>query len=146
MIYIPILRLQAVDRHYSWPSFLMKINHHEATRAVTEAIPIQDLKWSLICVAQMSPADRKQGIFQPLDAPRSHSLLLKATLPPGWELSWLASIPFIGRFLHGIYCGLVLYRTKYEDVADFLAEDLEKEDSKWIGERVGMKEKSKKDV
>jgi hypothetical protein len=40
----------------------------------------------------------------------------------------------------------VLYRTKYEDVADFLAEDLEKEGSKWIGERVGMKEKSKKDV
>ncbi len=41
---------------------------------------------------------------------------------------------------------IVHYQTRYEAVADFLGEDLETEDSKWIGKKVGVKEKSKKDV
>ncbi|KAE9365979.1 hypothetical protein N431DRAFT_472553 [Stipitochalara longipes BDJ] len=121
-------------------------NQHQATRDVVEAIPIQDLKWLLLAVAQMSPANRKQGLFEPLDAPQYHDLLLEATSSPGWEKTWLSSIPLIGLFLHAVYCGLVPFRTKYEDVADFLAEDLEKGDSQWIGRKVGMKEKSRKDV
>jgi hypothetical protein len=48
--------------------------------------------------------------------------------------------------LNAIYVCLVLYPTKYEAVADFLAEDLEKENSEWIGKKVGMKKKSRKDI
>jgi len=124
------------------------MNQHQATRDVVEAIPIQDLNWTILAVAQMSPADRnnKKGPFKLLDNPQTHDLLLEANSPPGWEKTWLGSIPFFGPYLNVIYLGLVVYRTKYEDVADFLAEDLEKEDSQWIGKKVAMKEKSKKDV
>jgi hypothetical protein len=49
-------------------------------------------------------------------------------------------------YLNPLYMILVHYQARYEAVADFLAEDLEKEDSEWIGKKVGVKEKSKKDV
>ena len=146
MISSPISKVQAIDKFCSAPRFA--INQHQATRDVVEAVPIQDLKWSILAVAQMSPTDRdhKRGPFNLLDRPQTHDLLLEATSPPGWEETWLGSIPFFGPYLNFIYLGLVAYRTKYEDVADFLAEDLEKEDSRWISKKVAMKEKSKKDV
>jgi hypothetical protein len=49
-------------------------------------------------------------------------------------------------YLNVFYVFLVMYATRYEAVADFLATDSEKEDSKWIAKKVGMKERSRKDV
>jgi hypothetical protein len=119
---------------------------HRATCDVVEAIPTQDLKWSLFAVPRMVPSDPKQGPFEPLNAAQPHDLLVGATSPPGWENTWLGSVPLIGPYLNAIYVCLVIYSTKYEAMADFLAEDLEKENSEWIGKRVGMKERSRKDV
>jgi hypothetical protein len=52
-------------------------------------------------------------------------------------------IPFIGVFLNLWVVIFGQYTTTYEDVADFLAEDLEVGSEKWIGKRVGMKDKEK---
>ena len=121
-------------------------SQHQATRDVVEAIPTHDLKWSLVAVTRMVPLDPKQGLFEPINASQSHDLLVGATAPPAWESTWLGSVPLIGPPLNAIYVCLVLYPTKYEAVADLLAEDLEKENSEWIGKKVGMKEKRRKDI
>ncbi|KAH8787045.1 hypothetical protein F5882DRAFT_461726 [Hyaloscypha sp. PMI_1271] len=99
-----------------------------------------------IAVTRMVPLDPKQGLFEPINASQSHDLLVGATAPPAWESTWLGSVPLIGPPLNAIYVCLVLYPTKYEAVADLLAEDLEKENSEWIGKKVGMKEKRRKDI
>lgn len=52
-------------------------------------------------------------------------------------------IPFMGVFLNLWVVLFKQYTTRYEDVADFLAEDLESGSQKWIGMRVGMKDKQK---
>jgi hypothetical protein len=122
------------------------VNQHQATRDIVEAIPLNDLRWSLLAIAMMDPSNPKQGPFEPLDVPQPHGLLVKATSPPGWEKTWLGSVPVIGPYLNVFYVGLVIYRTKYEDVADFLAEDLETGSEEWVGKKVGLKGKSKKDA
>lgn len=136
-------RLECDDNVYSMPK--TGVNQHTGTRDVVEAIPLSKLKWSLYGSAWMY-SNRKQGQFEPLDAPIPHDLLVKANSPPGWEKTWVERIPLIGVYLNPFYMLIVHYKTRYEAVADFLGEDLEKEDSEWIGKKVGVKEKSKKDV
>ena len=120
---------------------------HEATREVVEAVPLSELRWSIICVAGMRPADPKQGAFQLLDGPRHHNLVLRAFTPPAWENTWVMSIPLIGVFLNLLVVLFGQYMTALEDVGDFLAEDLESGSDEWIGKRVGMKDKKKiKDI
>ena len=127
-------RLESDDNIYSMPK--TGVNQHTGTRDVVEAIPTHDLKWSLVAVMRMVPLDPKQGLFEPLNASQSHDLLVGATAPPAWESTWLGSVPLIGPPLNAIYVCLVLYPTKYEAVADFLAEDLEKENSEWVARRL----------
>jgi hypothetical protein len=122
------------------------VEQHEATRDVVEAIPLSELRWSLLAIGMMDPSNPKQGVFELLDEPYHHELLVKATSPPGWEKTWLGSVPLTGPYLNWLYVGLVIYRTKYEDVADFLAEDLESGSEEWVGKKVGVKQTSKKDV
>jgi hypothetical protein len=110
---------------------------HAATRDVVEAIPISNLRWSLVCVALMFPANPKQGTFELLDAPRHHNLILKATSPPGWENTWLTKIPVIGYYLNLWVVVLFSFSTIYEDVADMMAADLESGSKEWIGMKVG---------
>jgi hypothetical protein len=51
------------------------------------------------------------------------------------------------RPLVGAYLNLVMevleYTTDLEDVADFLAEDLESKSADWVGRKVGMKQREK---
>ncbi|TVY38997.1 hypothetical protein LOCC1_G006872 [Lachnellula occidentalis] len=119
------------------------MDQHDATRKVIEPIPLTDLRWSLFCVGNMQPLDRQQTVFEPLNAPRPHNLLLGVTTVPAWVDSWWIHVPLIGNFLN-IWIVLVSqYSTKYEAAADFLAEDLEKGSEEFVGLRVGMKEKYK---
>lgn len=114
---------------------------------MVESVPVSDLRWSLISVAIMKPGNQNQGVFQLLDAPRHHNLVLKATSPPAWENTWVILIPLIGVFLNLWVVLFRQYTTTYRDVADFLAEDLEDGSEEWIGMRVGMKDKNRiKDV
>lgn len=95
----------------------------------------------------MSTIRTPQGPLQAEDVKSPHGLLVKATSPPGWQPSWIESIPVIGGLLWLIYATIAHYGTKYEAVADFLAEDVGKEVSEWIGKAVGVKEESQqKDV
>lgn len=91
----------------------------------------------------MKPANPNQGVFELLDTSSHHNLLLKAKSPPAWEDTWLRTIPIIGMFLNFLVVVLGQFNTKYEDVADFLAEDLESGSEEWVGMRVGMKDKEK---
>jgi len=142
-----IVSLEYPGTGYLFSDYMPKtgVNQHTGVRDVVEAIPLSKLKWSLYGSAGMY-SNRKQGQFEPLDAPIPHDLLVKANSPPGWEKTWVERIPLIGVYLNPLYMILVHYQTRYEAVADFLAKDLEKEDSEWIGKKVGVKEKSKKDV
>lgn len=123
--------------------FKLAKEQHDGVRAVVEPIPLAELRWSLICVATMQPSNPNQGLFGIIDTPKPHNLLLKATSPPAWQSSWLSKVPFVGSFLILLLASLSVYVTKYEDVADFLAEDLEKGGDEWVGKKVGMKDKAK---
>ncbi|KAG0645356.1 hypothetical protein D0Z07_8896 [Hyphodiscus hymeniophilus] len=123
--------------------FYARVSAHEGTRKVVEAVRVSDLRWSLICVAMMEPANPNQGLLELLDTPSHHNLVLQAKSPPAWKNTWLIWIPFVGMFLNFLVVVLGQYKTKYEDVADFLSEDLESGSEQWIGMRVGMKDKAK---
>lgn len=127
------------------------------TKDIVEAIPLEELQWSLICVANMVPSNpgfapftpgprkpNKDGVFGLLSAPQTHNLLAGSTSPPGWKDTWLVRIPWVGVFLNLVVVILWQYETKYEDVADLLAEDLAAGgSSQWVGMRVGMKDRGK---
>jgi len=49
----------------------MIVEQHEATRDVVEAIPLSELRWSLLAIGIMDPLNPKQGVFELLDKPRS---------------------------------------------------------------------------
>lgn len=66
---------------------------------------------------------------------------------PAWEHSWIENIPIVGRTLWLFGWVASRYRTPYEEVADMLAEDLEKGGDRWIGKKVCFLQKDKiKDV
>lgn len=120
---------------------------HRATCDIVENIPVEKVQWSLLCVAFMVPEDPKRKSVELLDEPNHHGLLLKAGAPPAFESSWLACIPWVGLWLDFWIWVLWSYTTKYEDVADFLAEDLGSGNGEWVGKKVGMKDRMKvKDV
>jgi len=119
---------------------------HSLTRDVVQAVPLSELTWSLLAIGGMYPSNRKQGLFEPIVSRKSHDLLVKAGSPPAWETTWLECLPFIGHFLNFFYIFITRFQTKYEDVAEFLAEDLKTGSGEWVGKTVGVKQKSKKNV
>lgn len=122
---------------YSFPRIGMA--QHDATRRVIEPIPISSLRWSLLAITQMHPADRKN-----VTTPRSHNLVASAGTPPDWPVhTWLEKIPLIGWHLNLLFVASVTYATVYEEVADFLAEDLEVGGEEWVGKKVALKERAK---
>lgn len=58
----------------------------------------------------------------------------------------MAKIPLIGEYMDVWVQGLQTYATIYEDVADFLAEDLELGNDRFVGAKVGLKQLGKKDT
>ena len=112
---------------------------HQSTVRILEAVPISELRWSCLCVAIMKPA--LSGVER-LAAPTRHSLVLRADEPPAWVDSWAKNIPFIGDYL-SLLLVIPQYTTELEDVADFLAEDLESGSTEWVGRKVGMKQREK---
>lgn len=94
----------------------------------------------------MYPSDPKQDPCEPLDVPQSRDFLVGGPSPPGWEKTWMERLPLIGPYLNVVYALAVMYRARYEVVADALAEDLEKNDSEWIGKKVAVKDISRKGI
>ncbi|CZT04232.1 uncharacterized protein RCO7_10658 [Rhynchosporium graminicola] len=144
-----ILIMKIPGEEFTMMDYLPRIAtaQHEATRANTEMIPTADLQWSIFAASGMTGRNPSQGLFQPLEAPQPHDLLARATVLPVWRRSWPQKIPFIGMIIHMVILAYVDYHTEYEDVADFLAEDLEVGDGKWVGKKVVLvKMVIKKDV
>lgn len=112
---------------------------HQGTLKALEAVPVSALRWSLLCVAMMRPAS---STTERLDRPRNHQLLISASSPPAWEDHWVRNIPVIGLYLN-LIIAISTYTTELEDVADFLAEDLESGSLEWVGAKVGMKQRRK---
>lgn len=112
---------------------------HQETRDILIPIPPSKLRWSLLCVAMMVPSSPK---VEPLSAPRTHKLIVKDGEPPAWEDSYIRKVPFVGHHLN-IVSGVLNHKTELEDVADFLAEDLQLASTEWVGKLVGLKQKGK---
>lgn len=88
----------------------------------------------MFCPSQMSPSSKTINL---LDVPRGNSLNASADVPPGFQNSFFHRIPYLGPFISVIGNGY-RYGTILEDCADFIAADLEREDTKFVGHRVGI--------
>jgi len=110
---------------------------HRGTSVVVEAVPLFTLQWSMLCVAVMKPATHA---IEPLATPRKHKLLVGAGTPPGWVDSWVKGMPLVGVYLN-LVIGVARSTTELEDVADFMAEDLESGSGEWMGKKVGIKQR-----
>lgn len=106
--------------------------HHRGTEEVVKRIPLTELRWSVLCVGMMTSESarmvRESGASVPVglwDKPRAGPLLVKVGEPPGWESSWPAELPIVGRYLD-VVSGIGKHTAEYEDVAAFIAEDLER--------------------
>ncbi|WEW61863.1 hypothetical protein PRK78_007360 [Emydomyces testavorans] len=126
---------------YTIASYLpnVAVEQHRETRRVISAIPLSDLRWTLVCIAIMRPMH--DGI-ELLPQPEHHNLLASADVPPAWPQTWVGQIPYIGPTLE-IIMNMAGYTTKLEHVAGFIAEDLAKSSGEWVGKLVGVKEREK---
>ena len=69
-------------------------------------------------------------------------LIANAATPPSWQDSWIKYVPLIGKTL---LCAMNAgrYETTLEQNAEFIASDLERYESRWIGMTVGVIDGSK---
>jgi hypothetical protein len=74
------------------------------------------------------------------NGPKKHNLAIAADVSPDWIYHWYGKIPFIG-WLLDLVVGLTQCTTSYENVADVIAEDLEKATDEFVGHKLGYKEK-----
>ena len=72
-----------------------------------------------------------------LDAPRGNPLNASADVPTGFQNSYMHNIPYLGPFI-SIISNLYKYNATLEDCADFIAADLEKKDTIFVGHRVSV--------
>lgn len=110
--------------------------HHRGTEEVMKGISLEKLQWSVLCVALMFK--ESPGKVELWSKPRPKDLLVSAKEPPGWQNHWIQNLPIIGTYIN-IVPVVNSYTTKYEDVADIIADDLESGSSAYIGEFVGYK-------
>lgn len=119
------------------PAFMSA--HHRETEDLMRKIEVDKLQWSLLCVAIMSEGSKDGGLLEPLAAPRGHQLLVQKGSVPEWQdHPWLRQARCLGAFL--LVPIISNYTTKYEDVADLIAEDLAKDQSEFVGALVGFKD------
>lgn len=82
----------------------------------------------------MIPASKE---INQLDAPRGNALNASADVAPGFQNSYFHNIPYVGPFISTIV-NFPRYGVALEDCADFMAADLEKGDTIFVGHRVGV--------
>lgn len=63
-------------------------------------------------------------------------LVANAETPPLWRDSWVRYIPLLGKTLV-VAMNAMRYQTTLEQSAEFIADDLETYESRWVGMRVG---------
>lgn len=113
--------------------------HHRGTDRQLKKVRVEELEWSLLCVAWMWPESRVVDVSE---GPRGHDFLVTVKVCPDWQGSWVGSLPLVGRSLDLFWSGNQ-YTTWLEDVADLVAEDLASGDKKYVGQFVGFKDRAK---
>lgn len=112
--------------------------HHRETEDVIKTLATEDLAWSLLCVFRMyaESVERRDLLAT---GSRQHQLQVGTRMPPRWQDHWIRHVPWLGSYLN-LVPTMMSYYAKYEDVADLLAEDLERGlHSELIGQFVGYK-------
>ncbi|MCJ1401672.1 hypothetical protein MMC11_004889 [Xylographa trunciseda] len=107
---------------------------HALTYACLRNQPPENLQWSILCPSAMTAAIKEIGV---LTVPRPTSLTASADVPPSWRYSYFVSIPIIGP-LFSVLGNALRYGISLEDCAEFMAADLEKAGSEFVGHRVGL--------
>lgn len=119
----------------SFPIFL----EHRQNLELLRALPPDTVDWSLLCPMNMTAESSDLSV--PTKSSRAR-LTANAASPPLWRESWLSYIPLIGRALvFAMNAGR--YETTLEQNAEFIANDLEDNESRWIGTTVGIVDGSK---
>ena len=113
---------------------LPMFREHRVDFVLLEAVPTTELRWSMLCPAQMNPASSEFVV--PTKATPG-ALTAQATTPPGLKDSWMKSVPIAGNFFH-IGSQASRYTTTLEDNAEFIAYDLEMNGDEWVGKKVGV--------
>lgn len=119
------------------PTSLMA--HHHGTEKVMKATPVDELRWSLLCVAWMYPLSER---IETLHQPTSHNLVVGINTPPDWQDHWIRWVPIIGPYLN-LVPTIKSYSAHLEHVAELIAADLDKENSGYIGQLVGYKDRAR---
>lgn len=88
----------------------------------------------MFCPSYMKPASKTVTL---LDASPGNPLDASADVPPGWQNSYFHNIPYLGPLI-SILGNANKYGLTLEDCADFIAADLEKEETRFVGHRVGI--------
>lgn len=111
---------------------------HRQNYELLKSIPEGKLDWSLLCPGIMTPDSSEFHV--PTKALTSR-LVASASQHPLFQESWLSYIPLLGRSLT-LAMNFSRYTTTLEQNADFIAADLEVNDSPWVGKRVGVIDES----
>ena len=122
--------MEEVLMYASFPMF----TEHGNTFDLVSSLPSDKVQWSMFCPSVMLPASTD---IQPLSQPRGNLLLAKADVPAGLQNLYIDWIPFLGPLMT-IMGNAWRYNTTLEDCADFIAGDLTKLNSEFIGHRVGV--------
>lgn len=120
---------------YSVPVFL----EHRGNVALLRDLPSNTIHWSMLCPSNLLPESDDFSV--PTNSTHG-KLVASASTPPNWNDSWLRHIPLIGK---AIVCGMNIsrYDVTLEQVADFIASDLESGEDRYVGFPVGVIDPSK---
>ena len=108
--------------------------HHRQTEAVLRQIKVEDLAWTLLCVAFMTP---RRATIEALAGLEEHGLVVAIGKPPAWQDSWVRGLPTVGLYLN-VVPAVRNYTTTLESVSGLIAERLESEE--FVGKLVGFKD------
>ncbi|EXJ70488.1 uncharacterized protein A1O5_06557 [Cladophialophora psammophila CBS 110553] len=112
---------------------------HRQNLQLLQSLPQNTIDWSLLCPAVMTP----EGSEIKVPTASSHAKLIgNAWSPPSWRDSWVKHIPLIGKVILCVM-NAQRYKTTLEQNAEFIADDLESDESRWIGVTVGVIDPSK---
>lgn len=114
---------------------------HRPNYQLIRSYPADELAWSLCCASALIPKYDTPQYPAPADC-SVNNLVVQADSPPAWSHKF-CKIPLIGGYLN-VMAQAQEYFAVLENIVDLIADDLEKGlDSKYVGKRVSVKEKSK---
>jgi len=114
--------------------YLPLFTEHALTYACLRNQPEENLQWSILCPGAMTAVNKEVGL---LAAPRPSPLTASVDVPPSWRYTFLAGVPIVGP-LFSVLVNALRYSISLEDCAEFMAADLEKAGSDFVGHRVGV--------